>query len=459
MTGKSAATSTTTTPSVDGSLAGRLERLVNNEQFADVAFRVGEDPGEVMFGHKAILTEASEVFRAQFSGMFKESRENVKEHEIPVVDIEPDTFRELLRYMYCERVNVTADNVVDVSYGSKKYLLTKLNKICEKFIQRNVTEDNVLRVFDSNRRYELEGVNRICLDIICDNPIKIFADELFLTLTRKSVELIASRQAINCQKDQLVSAIEQWLQVNEDESEDGTKLLTMVQNQKDRGVMCKKMHNFAAGHYVSSNGFSNPAPAVPAAVPAQRPTFSFAAAPLANPLAVSTTTPASPFGSVSSPTQKTFILKIETDKPCSIYGVGIYIKSKQFHQTVSMEINVQTRKMPCKNSLLSPAKLLVQPTSKRTVTAKEDLCVEQVLFRKHSIEVGETCKITIQMNHGITPLFCLKNFEPEQPEVGLRFTCSNAMDPLLAGGQSTTNSCVAYVLYNLDQQPTTSSKA
>ncbi|KAL1396856.1 hypothetical protein pipiens_002611 [Culex pipiens pipiens] len=412
MTGKS---SSTPLPA-DSSLAGRLERLVNNEQFADVAFRVGE-PGEVIFGHKAILSEASEVFRAQFSGMFKESRENVREHEIPIVDIEPGTFKELLRYMYCERVTVTADNVVDISYGSKKYLLTKLNQLCESFVQRNVTEDNVLGVFDSNRRYELEGINRICLDIVCDNPIRIFAHESFLTLARESVRLIASRKAMNCQTDQLLSAIERWIQVNEDEQEDGTKIVAMVREQKGRGVMCKKIHNFAAGHYVTSNGFLKPAQLPP-------PPFIFGSSPI-----VPATAP------LTSPTQKTFILKIDTDKPCSIYGVGIYIKCKQFEQTVTMDISVKRKGMFPTNE-------------KRTVTAREDLYVEEVLFQKQLIDAGVTCTIKVQMHHGITSLFCRKNFESEQPECGLRFTCSNGADPLMVGGQPGTNCCVAYVLYN-----------
>uniref|UniRef100_A0A1Q3FIB3 BTB domain-containing protein n=1 Tax=Culex tarsalis TaxID=7177 RepID=A0A1Q3FIB3_CULTA len=411
--------STASTPSPpDSSLAGRLERLVNNEQFADVAFRVGE-PGEVMFGHKAILSEASEVFRAQFTGMFKESRENVLEHEIPILDIEPGSFKELLRYMYCERVNVTADNAVDILYGSQKYLLTKLSQICEKFIQQNVTEDKVLRMFDSNRRYELEGVNRICLDIICDDPIRFFADESFLTLARPSVELIASRKAINCQTHQLLSAIEQWLQVNEDESEDGTKIVAMVREQKGRTLICKKMHNFAAGHYVTSNGFVQPAKLERSV----SPQISFG------------TSVFSPFGATapttSSPTQKTFILKVDTDKPCAIYGVGIYIKSKQFEQTVTLDISVD--------------KTGVFPTTtKRTITAKEDLCVEEVLFQKLTIKTGVTCTIKVQMHHGITSLFCLKNFEPEHPAYGLRFTSSNATEPFVVG----TNCCVAYVLYN-----------
>uniref|UniRef100_A0A8D8FPF1 BTB/POZ domain-containing protein 6 n=1 Tax=Culex pipiens TaxID=7175 RepID=A0A8D8FPF1_CULPI len=447
MTGKS---SSTPLPA-DSSLAGRLERLINNEQFADVAFRVGE-PGEVIFGHKAILSEASEVFRAQFSGMFKESRENVREHEIPIVDIEPGTFKELLRYMYCERVTVTADNVVDISYGSKKYLLTKLNQLCESFVQRNVTEDNVLGVFDSNRRYELEGINRICLDIVCDNPIRIFAHESFLTLARESVRMIASRKAMNCQTDQLLSAIERWIQVNEDEQEDGTKIVAMVREQKGRGVMCKKIHNFAAGHYVSSIGFQQPnqqsSPNYSFATP--RSIFSAVSnGPVAAPLDIfgrpanasagtpvfgsSPIMPAAPTN--SSPTQKTFILKIDTDKPCSIYGVGIYIKCKQFEQTVTMDISVERTGMFPTNE-------------KRTVTAREDLYVEEVLFQKQLIDAGVTCTIKVQMHHGITSLFCRKNFESEQPESGLRFTCSNGADPLMVGGQSGTNCCVAYVLYN-----------
>lgn len=433
MTGKSSSTPLAT----DSSLPARLERLVNNEQFADVAFRVGE-PGEVIFGHKAILSEASEVFRAQFSGMFKESRENVREHEIPIVDIEPGTFKELLRYMYCERVTVTADNVVDISYGSKKYLLTKLNQLCESFVQQNVTEDNVLGVFDSNRRYELEGINRICLDIVCDNPIRIFAHESFLTLARESVRLIASRKAMNCQTDQLLIAIERWIQVNEDEQEDGTKIVAMVREQKGRSVMCKKIYNFAAGHYVTSNGFLKPAqlPPSPFSYETARSPFGAPSNIIERPVFGSLPiVPATAPITITSPTQKTFILKIDTDKPCSIYGVGIYIKCKQFEQTVTMDISVERTGMFPTNE-------------KRTVTAREDLCVEEVLFQKQPIDAGVTCTIKVQMHHGITSLFCRKNFESEQPESGLRFTCSNAADPLMVGGQSGTNCCVAYVLYN-----------
>lgn len=367
---------------VDLSAASRWERLVNSDQFADVIFRVGE-PGELMYGHKAILVQASRVFRTLFG-------EAPPGQAIPIGDIEPVTFRELLRYMYADRITVTLKNAVDVLYGARKYQLWTLTEICQNYLRLKLTEVDVLDVFEANRRYELDWVNRICLGIICDNPIQAFDDECFWKLSGKSVELIALRQVMNCQPDQLLTAIKKWMKINRNAFEEGTRIINVAREQKDRSVMCKKMHNFAAGLYVDNNTRSS----------------------------------------------TKFILKIDSGKAISIYGVGICIKSKKSPAAIELDITVErTSNGKLTRPLIAPMK--------RTVTAQAaDIHVEEVLFKKLPIGKGTSCSVQIQVTHQRgTTLYCYKGFEPEHPEVGLRFESST-------GYSNPGSSCVAYVLYD-----------
>ncbi|KAL9704853.1 hypothetical protein quinque_008371 [Culex quinquefasciatus] len=387
----------------------RFERLVNNGQFADVAFRVGES-GELMYGHKAVLAEASEMFRAQFAGAFRESRENVREQAIPIVDIEPAVFKELLRYMYSDRVNVTVENVLDLMYGSNKYLLMKLKKYCEVFLMAHLSEGNALRLFDRNRRYELEEVNGACLAIICDNPIKVFSDEGFLALARKSVELIASQELMNCQTTQLLTAIEKWIRVNEGESKEGVKIVSLIREQKNRDFKCQKMHNFSAGHYLNI---------------------------------VSTSTVnvvQSPSGLQRLVVQRNPTLRPRHPLPLSIYGFGICIKSQRVLQPVTLDIAVVLTKNDA-------GQIGLPFVTKRTVTPSAKFCVEEILFEKLTIGKESTCTIKVHVDHGKEPLFCFKNFEPERLFLGMRFFSSyvlrNAQNEL-----TSTNSILSYVLYD-----------
>uniref|UniRef100_A0A1Q3EZV7 BTB domain-containing protein n=1 Tax=Culex tarsalis TaxID=7177 RepID=A0A1Q3EZV7_CULTA len=396
----------------------RLERLVNNEQFADVAFRVGE-PGELMFGHKAVLAEASEVFRAQFAGAFRESREDVREQPIPIVDIEPAVFKEVLRYMYSDRVNVTADNVVDVYYSAEKYLLEGLKKTCIKFLAANLTEGNVLGLFDRNRQYELEEVNRFCLDIICENPIKVFADESFFWLSAKSVELIGSQEFLNCQTDQLLVAIDKWVKANQ--LMEGANIVSKARELKTRGLVCKKMHNFAGGYYSSytpqptrhynQQQFNYHHPFQPS-------TINYHYAP-------------------PTPVSTEFVLKITAKSQISIYGLGICIKSKEARQTITLNVTVTC----CGGQVCA---------TKRTVTAKEDISIEEVLFERQTITNGNELSINVHMQHGTGPVYCLKDFEPENPEIGMCFTSHSKSIPgyYRQGHLPSTDCCVYYVLYN-----------
>lgn len=192
-------------------LATRMESLVNNEYLSDVTFAVGKD-GEIVVAHKLLLTLASEVMHAQFSGNFAESK---AENPIPLSDMEPPVFLEVLRYMYCDEVNLSIDNVVDVHYGAEKYLLNGLGRVCLQFLEDNIDETNVLKVFNENRQHDFTKVNDLCLAIILDDPLRFFEQPAFRNIDQRTLQLIIQSPTINCTESQLRQAVQEWVNVNE----------------------------------------------------------------------------------------------------------------------------------------------------------------------------------------------------------------------------------------------------
>ena len=84
--------------------------------------------------HKFVLAISSPVFQAMFYGQMAEKGEEV---ELP--DTDSHSLLEFLRFVYCDEVNLTADNVFAVLYLADKYIVPSLAAKCWSFIDANTT--------------------------------------------------------------------------------------------------------------------------------------------------------------------------------------------------------------------------------------------------------------------------------------------------------------------------------
>ena len=84
--------------------------------------------------HKFMLAISSPVFEAMLYGQMAEKGEEV---ELP--DTDSHTLLEFLRFLYCDEVNLTADNVFAVLYLADKYIVPCLAAKCWSFIDANTT--------------------------------------------------------------------------------------------------------------------------------------------------------------------------------------------------------------------------------------------------------------------------------------------------------------------------------
>uniref|UniRef100_A0A1I8I867 Speckle-type POZ protein n=3 Tax=Macrostomum lignano TaxID=282301 RepID=A0A1I8I867_9PLAT len=117
-------------------LADDLGQLLERGQHADLTLCIG---GAELPAHKAVLSARSPVFQAMFQHQMEESRAS----RVVVEDVDEDTMREVLRYVYsgrAPRLDQMADSLLP---AADKYQLDRLKVMCEESLAAALTVENV----------------------------------------------------------------------------------------------------------------------------------------------------------------------------------------------------------------------------------------------------------------------------------------------------------------------------
>ena len=116
-------------------------KLFENMELSEVTFNVR---GQEFPAHKNILAARSQVFSAMFQHPSKEKMTGV----VDVPDIEPDVFKELLRYLYTGEVPLNRMDEVAIGLlaAADKYLLEKLKKACGDHLVNKMSPKNCVQL-------------------------------------------------------------------------------------------------------------------------------------------------------------------------------------------------------------------------------------------------------------------------------------------------------------------------
>ena len=145
--------------------------MLNNELLSDVKFRVVRDSEgwsksmKKIPAHKFLLAISSPVFYAMFYGELAEKKDS-----IDVSDCDHKSLLELFRFVYSDEVNLNADNVMQVLYLAKKYMLPSLANKCTEFLREKLDASNVFHVLPDAQKYEEKEQENHCWEVI-DNGI------------------------------------------------------------------------------------------------------------------------------------------------------------------------------------------------------------------------------------------------------------------------------------------------
>ncbi|XP_057318676.1 speckle-type POZ protein-like [Microplitis mediator] len=118
--------------------ADRLVAFFHSKEDSDVVLVVGD---ERIPAHKILLMSQSPVFSTMFTQNLNDNREN----EVDIPDMEPDTCKKLLEFIYTDTVT-DLDKVSERLYEvADKYQLPALKELCEESFCKSVSVENAVK--------------------------------------------------------------------------------------------------------------------------------------------------------------------------------------------------------------------------------------------------------------------------------------------------------------------------
>ena len=190
----------------------RCKFMLNNELLSDVEFQVpvrnsegGSDSMKKIPAHKFLLAISSPVFYAMFYGELAEKKDS-----IDVSDCDHKSLLELFRFVYSDEVNLNGDNVMQVLYLAKKYMLPSLADECSEFLRENVDATNVFHVLPEAQKYEEKDLENHCWQVIDKQTDEAVKSDGFVIIEKSMLEELVERDSLNVREVELFKAVDCW---------------------------------------------------------------------------------------------------------------------------------------------------------------------------------------------------------------------------------------------------------
>ena len=189
----------------------RCKFMFNKELLSDVKFVVrdsikgGSKSAKKIPAHKFLLAISSPVFYAMFYGELAEKKDS-----IDISDCDHSSLLELFRFVYSDEVNLNADNVMQVLYLAKKYMLPSLAEKCTEFLRKNLDASNVFHVLPEAQKYEEKDLEDHCwkvIDIQTDEAVK---SDGFVKIEKSMLEAVVERDSLSVKEVELFKAVDCW---------------------------------------------------------------------------------------------------------------------------------------------------------------------------------------------------------------------------------------------------------
>uniref|UniRef100_UPI00358FA7C0 BTB/POZ domain-containing protein 3-like isoform X2 n=1 Tax=Myxine glutinosa TaxID=7769 RepID=UPI00358FA7C0 len=183
--------------------------MFNNELMADVHFVVGvQGDFQRVPGHKYVLAVGSSVFHAMFFG---ELAENADEIHIP--DVEPAAFLAMMKYIYCDEIELEADTVLATLYAAKKYMVPHLARACVDFLETSLSAKNACVLLSQSRLFEEPQLMQRCWEVIDAQAELALKSEGFCDVDYDTLETILKRETLKIRELSVFESALGWAEV------------------------------------------------------------------------------------------------------------------------------------------------------------------------------------------------------------------------------------------------------
>ncbi|XP_077426149.1 BTB/POZ domain-containing protein 3-like [Vanacampus margaritifer] len=180
--------------------------MFNNDMMADVFFVVGPPGGtQRVPGHKYVLAVGSSVFHAMFYGELAEDQD-----EIRIPDVEPPSFLAMLKYIYCDEIELCADTVLATLYAAKKYMVPHLARACVNFLETSLSAKNACVLLSQSCLFEEPELTQRCWEVIDAQAELALRSDGFCDIDAHTLDSILRRETLNAKEMVVFEAALGW---------------------------------------------------------------------------------------------------------------------------------------------------------------------------------------------------------------------------------------------------------
>lgn len=185
------------------------ESLYLDSRTCDVNFLFEFDFKDVQKvpAHKSILSASSPVFDAMFYGPHKQLG------DVKIVDSTPEAFKEFLQFFYLNSVKLTAENMPEVMYLGKEFLLNDCINKSTDFCEATLTMDNICWGYELAILLDLDRLRKFCERKISENTKEIFQSSSFLSCESNLLRQILRLNCLKCDESVIFDGCINWAKV------------------------------------------------------------------------------------------------------------------------------------------------------------------------------------------------------------------------------------------------------
>ncbi|GBM23458.1 TD and POZ domain-containing protein 1 [Araneus ventricosus] len=174
-----------------------LKSILDNGTLCDVSLQVGSD---VIQAHKNILSARSPVFKAMFT---KDMRETINK-TVVIEDLDSDTVRRLLLYMYTDAIHdYQWENIMNLYFAADKYEVLSLKHKCSSFLKENLSCLNVCEALFLADLHQDADLKSVVYDFLSKYDSEVFASEAWKELEINNSSLACQTLREVCSKKRL----------------------------------------------------------------------------------------------------------------------------------------------------------------------------------------------------------------------------------------------------------------
>lgn len=187
-------------------VCNRFEVILLEKSFLwDIGFQVGS---KVFKAHKLVLSLGSRVFEDMFYSADAEDK-----YMMVISDVDPDGFRNLLRYLYTGCIMLTCiPEAVSAYEAGEKYDVPELKVISEKFLSEQDYKPSVVwPVLENAELYDMSLTRKRCLEFVRRNTREVLKTEGFLSSSFRVVQTILGLNEVSIPEIELLDFLARWV--------------------------------------------------------------------------------------------------------------------------------------------------------------------------------------------------------------------------------------------------------